>query len=81
MTEVGSEHRVALGVSNGSEGLRRKRRRIEELRQSLVTETRIANLIGTICSSTILWSCTVVEAVQLAIAFDGIVCASTGFYD
>src|ERR1700677_2209996 len=76
VAEVGAKERVALGVPDGSEGLRSKGRRIEELRQSFVTERRVHNRVGTIGAAAILRNRTIAESETVRV-----VCAATRFDD
>jgi hypothetical protein len=81
VTEVGPEHRIAWSISNRSQWLRCEGCRIEELRQSVVTQARIRNRVRPVCSAGVLRDSTVVEAVSFAIAFDWVVRTGTAADD
>ena len=73
VAEVRTEHRIALSVSDRSQGLRSEGCRIEELAEGMVAQARIFDSVWPVRPAGVLRDCTVVEAVSFAIAFDGIV--------
>jgi hypothetical protein len=81
VAEVGAEQRVSMGRSNCSKRLWSERGGIEELRQPLVTQTSIPDLVRAILASTVERGGAIVVAVLLAIALDGVIVAASGFGD